>query len=345
MATHLREFLRGLLESLQQNDRFASLDEDSRMMLDNALERILEDTDKNIQFVPGYKEKLCESILNSLEYIDKMTDQIPAPLELNCEQIQTNPYTHAIFYTKNGLQKTYHQSSELKEYFLAPEHRNDKESCAVLCMKKLERKKLGMQLKGNLIMRDVKQTQVLFEDHHIQSPAEDEEIARRELKCCIFEGLLDNALEKISVLRAKRAQLETKQQRIGSRLRSHRVRSTSKEYLTHQVVEDESTYLKMEVELGEINDELEKLGYMTPEASLKQVDDILNHPDDYISIQSKSINLDKDGVLSNDDKSGQINHLDMSEVTIKGQPSRVVMLVNVKRDDMGSGRIKYPYVI
>lgn len=315
----------GLLQSLDQKKELKSLDPDVQDMLDRALDRVVEGTDSKITLVSNYKQKLYQSVVKSLEYADGMIEQIPEPIELGSDQLADNPYVRAFFYTIAGLKKTCSQSSELKEFFQDIEHSQLSESCALLCMRKKEETVLGMKLEGDKVIKDVMQTQVTFTNQRIQSPAENETMARRELKCCIFEGMVENALANISELRARRRHLETERQILSSRLRSHH-----DGIVNHGGLSDLE---KEETQLEQVRQELQEIGYVTPEASLDQVNATLGHPEDYVSIENISINVDRQGILKPDDeRSGSISKLNFSEVSIQRQPPRVVTLVRIQRD-------------
>ena len=314
-----------LLQSLDQKKELKSLDSDAQDMLDRALDRVVEGTDRKISLVSGYKQKLYQSIIKSLEFADSMIEQIPQPIELGSDQLSANPYVRAFFYTVSGLEKTCAKSSELKEFFQDPEHGQASEGCALLCMRKVEETVLGMELEGERVIKDVMQTQITFTNQRIQSPAENEQMVRMELKYCIFEGLVNNALENISVLRARRRQLETEQRVLGSRLRSHGKESAKNDLIIAE----------KKIELEQIQQALEDIGFVTPEASLEQVNLTLGNPQDYVSIESISLNLDRQGILRPDeDLSNSISKLDLSEVSIQGQLPRVVTLVRIQRDDL-----------
>lgn len=327
----MREALEALLEFMERRKELKSLDPYTRDMLDEALDKVVDGTDNNISLVPGYKRKLYKSIIRSLEYADQMIEQIPRPIDLDSNQFVADPYARAYFHTVSGLKKVCNSSSELRDFFQESENRLASESCALLCMRKREENVLGMQLQGEQVIRDVMQTRVTFANHRIQSPGKDESAARRELKCCIFEGLVDNALANISELRARRRQLETEQRRLSTRLRSQ----------SFVASENELVSLKL------ITQELHELGYVTPQTSLDQVNSILGHPEEFVSVKSISMVLDKAGIVRSDKQQqhGPARELNFSEVSIKGQPSRVVTLALIKRDELASSEMSFPRVI
>ena len=342
MSATLRGILGSLLESLEQRKELKTLDPATQELLDRALEKVVEGTDSKITLVPGYKRKLYKAIIKSLQYADELIEQIPQPIELSSNKLVSDPYVRAFFYTTNGLQKACHQSYELKEFF---QESKSSESCAMLCMRKVEQTVLGMQLEGDHVLNDVKQTRVSFVSHRIQSPAEEESLARKELKCCIFEGLVTNALANISALRARRRELETEQQRLTSRIRSKNGVVTGLGASQVGFIEGVGTRNDAG-KLEQIELELNQIGYITPEVSLNQVNTTFEHPEDFISMKKLSINLDKSGILrSSNDQSHSVHRLNLSEVTIKGQPSRVVTLVKINGDELGSRELRFPQSI
>ncbi len=336
MSASLTEIIRHLLDSMDEKRKFQSLDEQTQLMLDKALERVIDGTDHRIRAVPGYKRKLYKSILKSLEYADRLIEQVPSAIELDSDHFVIDPYIRVFFPTKNGLVKVFQQSSELKEYFTDARHAGDSESCALLCMRKYEENILGMELEGDHVVRDVKQTRVTFAGHRIYSPAESESSARRELKCCIFEGLVNNALAKISELRKRRQELESEQQILHSRLRSHKTGvdiNSDPQSMTAATSELHNEALQLE----QIEQELSELGYVTPETCLEFVNDILSQPEEFVCLQNISLKVDKSGIKRvSEEPSRSVCELQLSEVTIKGHPPRVVTLAKIPRKELDS---------
>ncbi|MGD8931924.1 MAG: hypothetical protein PVI52_05085, partial [Chromatiales bacterium] len=319
---------------MDEKRKFQSLDAQTQQMLDRAIDRVIDGTDHRIRAVPGYKRKLYQSILQALEYADRLIEQVPSPIDLDSDQFVFDPYLRAFFPTKRGLMQLFQQSSELKEYFEDIHHTGEAESYALLCMREYDETVVGMELKGEQVIKDVKQTRVTFAGHRIYAPARSESDVRRELKCCIFEGLVDNALARISTLRKHREQLEAEQQILNSRLRSR------KSFL--QFEEDEQLPLTAASEqrnetmqLQQIEQELGELGYVTPETCLGLVNEILTQPEQFVDLHNISMKVDKSGIRrDNPQPSDKVCDLHLSEVTIKGHPPRVVTLARINRKEL-----------
>ena len=202
-----------------------------------------------------------------------------------------------------------------------------------------------MQLDGERVVRDVKQTRVSFENHRIQSPAEDERTARRELKCCIFEGLVNNALANISSLRSRRQQLEARRKTLSSRLRSSRGVSINPIDQADAVTRGDAGR-KDVADLKQVEQELGRMGYVTPAVSLDQVNTVLGHPEEFVSLKNISMTLDREGILrSEGENSHSVNRLRLSEVSIMGQPPRVITLARLKRSELVFPELRLPQAL
>ena len=147
-------------------------------------------------------------------------------------------------------------------------------------------------------------------------------------------------MEDISADRAQRRELETRYQRLSRKLRAKTGVTTGLDLANG--ISSENDVIK----LARIEQELSLIGYVTPEVSLNKVNATFDHPEDFVTIKKLSINLDKSGILrSSDDQSHSVHNLKLSEVTIKGQPPRVVTLVKIKGDEIGSRELRFPQAI
>ena len=334
MSASLTEIIKHLLDSMDDKRKLQSLDEQTQQTLDRAIERVIDGTDHRIRAVPGYKRKLYRSILKALEYVDNLMEQVPSPIDLDSDQFVFDPHLRIFFPTKHGMEQVFRQSSELKEYFTDAQHVRESESYALLCMRESEENVLGMELEGDQVIKDVKQTRVSFTNHRIYAPAQSESAARRELKCCIFEGLVDNALARISALRKHRQALEAEQQILSSRLRSHK--PTLLFVKDAQAPRPGSVEAQSEAQqLETIERELTELGYVTPETCLNLVNEILSEPEQFVNLHNVSIRVDKSGILRDDQEpSPKVIDLYLSKVSIKGHPPRVVTLAKINRKEL-----------
>jgi hypothetical protein len=316
------------------------MDEKTGAMFDRALEKVVDGTDSRIRLVPNYKRKLFKSILTALEYADRLVEEFPESIDLDTRHFIEDPYIRALFPTIGGLRRVCHSSSELRDFFSEPGHWQTGQGIALLCMHRREETVFGMELKGEHVVKDVSQQRVCFDDHHLYSPAENEMEARLGLKCCIFEGLVNNALANISRIRKHRLELETQQQILNGRLRSHdRPGSTSPDF--QRILQQRSNLEAEKRKLETIEKELEEIGYLTPESCLQEVNNTMSRPEEFIRVRHLDYRLDSDNIIrTRNDDAHNSRKLHFAEVSIRGQEPRVVTLARISRQDVEADSVR-----
>lgn len=290
-------------------------------LLADAIERVVDGTEENIRLVPGYKKKLRQAVVGALSYADRLVEQIPGPIDLSCRDYSANPYVNAFFSGTKEIEENVFRSSEVRDYAAQWSGSGRDESYVLLCMRKVEKETFGMEMVGDDVVRDVPQTSVSFRDHRVYPPAPSEAEARSDLQTCFFDGLITRALANIMELRAERRQLDIEHQRLVARAR--RIDRDSQE-------EADKALLS---ELEENRRMLEQVGHITPEVCLDQVIRVLEHPDQYVRVNHVSLNLDRMGIKVAETAERAWNRLDLAEAEVSGQPSRVVVLARLHREE------------
>lgn len=323
MSNAISNIISRTLNLLHREDDSQALDSDTREFYLEIVEMVVDGTDTNIRLVPGYKNKLLTTVGTALKYVDQLVDQFPSPIRIDSKVFASSPYANAFFATPNDLQETIHQSPEIKDYITSSKNYTSESCCALLCMQKKEKSVLGMGLSEGQLRRDVLQKAVSFHDYKIYAAAPTESESRKELKCCLFQGLVTNAFEQIMELREKRRQLEIEQQTLSGRLRSRNA--------------DENSELSvLQKKLKDTQSQLKELVLLTPQVALDVVNSVLGCPDDFVKIRKEELQLNKMGIRTQDGSELPINHLELTEVRIHGQVPRIVMLATLDMDDLPS---------
>jgi hypothetical protein len=91
-----------------------------------------------------------------------------------------------------------------------------------MLMVKRETESLGMGLRGDMLVREIRQTVVSFSRHHLFFPAASEDALRRDLRQRTLVFLATRALERIGELRTRRGELEEQRRRLQAQLRALR---------------------------------------------------------------------------------------------------------------------------
>lgn len=298
------------------------------------LETVVEGTDPAIRFVRGYRRKLHDAIATSLEYTEQLVADIPGAIEVSRTTFVANPYVNAFFVNVKDLQMVFSRSSEVRE-FMDECSRYDISHCyALLCMRKSEKTVLGVELEGEVLRHDVRQTAVSFSDHRIYSPAPTEADTRQGLKRCLFEGLGTHALGRIMHLKVEIHRLQQERQVLNARLRhlQHQTGDQRKKLPFDARVAAEMDDIRKQ--LGKIEETLLHSRLVAPEESLNQVHAVFQRPDDFIRIQKSTLRLNKMCIKIDEHSTQPCNKINLTEVVIGEESPRVVTLAKFPRDEL-----------
>lgn len=322
----------GLRDALLRNKQEKALRRNRTAEILNAVESVVDGTDSKIRLVPGYKKQLQNNVLSSLEFADDLVKQIPEAIEVSRSTFASDPYVNAFFTNVTDLQSIFSHSSEIQDY-MADTHDNAR-CCALLCMSRTEKTIMGMELSGDMLKKDVLQVTVSFADHRIYSPAPSEPEAREGLKNCLFQGLVTNALERITTLRLASHRLQSKHQMLHSRLRRYKQTTREVKQGTRNGARIARGIEETSLELGRIEKKMMNSPLLTPQVMLEQVMDVFSKPDDFIRIRKYPLSLNKMGIKINDNSSQPRNKLDLTEVIFDNELPRVVTLATFPRQEL-----------
>jgi hypothetical protein len=298
------------------------------------LERVIDDTDRGIRFVHGYRGKLQDAIAKSLAYTDDLVGEIPPAIEVSRKTFVSDPYVNAFFANVNDLQAVIGHSSEMRD-FINDFVGDEVPYChALLCMYRSEKTIMGMALEAEMLKCDVQQTAVSFSDHRIYSPAPTEADTRSGLRQWLFEGLVTHALGRIMQTKVTNHNLQHARQMLQVRLR--RLRGKMRNLGERDALDPTVGRRIQETwqELQTIEEALLNSERPTPRASLEQVNVVLSHPDDFIRIKKSSLRLNKMGIRIDEHSSQPSNKINLTEVIIGDGSPRVVILAKFSREEL-----------
>ncbi|HFD81349.1 MAG TPA: hypothetical protein ENK05_13300 [Gammaproteobacteria bacterium] len=293
------------------------------------VEAVVDGTDSRIRLVRGYRNTLQSVIGAAQDYTDRLVAEIPGAIEVSRRTFLSDPYVNAFFVDVSDLQLIFSRSSEVRDFLENCGREGVRECCALLCMQRSEKTVLGMKLSGDILRKEVPQRTVSFSDHRIYSPAPTEEETREGLRQCLFNGLVTNALERVT-----RLKLDSRQRR--SRLRMLQSRLN---HLEHRLRREKNDGLRREVE--HTRQQLERLrhdhagtGEASPQDSLQQVVAVFGRPDEFVRLRKVSLRLNKMGICIEGDSGEPCNRLELTEAIINDSPPRVITLARFPRDEL-----------
>lgn len=291
--------------------------------LDQAVELVVDETNRRIRAIPGYARRLRRPVATAFHYIDRMVEQVPGVLACGRASFGEDPHLNAFFVNHGHLQEVFSQSREVRDLFDSDPTLD--ECFALLCMKREEHRRLGVELVGDQLRKDVMQATVSFSGHQLVSPGVDESAARCALKCCIFKSLLSSMRNK--TVNAKKRTVELENRRRALRGRLSRAGGRASGDVAAQDLEAQID--AVERELRDLEPRLVSL-----EDHLHFVVETLGHPESYLSADSSELFVDRMGVKRDGAASGSAFKLSLAEIKISQQQPRVAALVRFPREEL-----------
>ncbi len=175
--------------------------------LGEAVDMVVEGTDARVRAVNSYKKHLRSGIRVLLEHIDGMVNQMPDPLKLSRHNFVYNPQVNAFFASMDEIERLIFQSREISNYIASSHITNTGSFYVLLFMNYQEQEFFGNELQGEVVQRDVKQTQVIFSGHRFLAPSRSDLEVRQALKRVLFENVIDH----LKLLLAQQRQAELQQ--------------------------------------------------------------------------------------------------------------------------------------
>jgi len=300
-----------------------------------AIEHVVDQINPKLRAVSGYRKKLKPAVERSLAYSARLVEQLPAAVEVNGKAWSTDPTVRAFFSGVGDLQRVYSRSDEVHEYF---DRHADQESCyALLSMLCRERSVLGMEMHGDVMRRDVRQTSVSFTDHRVVKPASSQDALRKELEQRAFEALVTYALECITELVSSRSSLQEQRQLLDMQLRlAHAKRASLTPLLEGkggEVIDIEALRVQHQ-QAGEALEQL-RASLTTLEDYIERISEVLGDPQAHLRVGRVSMRLSKMNIKLEGAASAEDGHqLELTEVSLGENLKRILLITRFPRDEL-----------
>ncbi len=162
-----------------------------QQQLCEAVETIVGGTDCRMRGIHHYQKRLRNSARGLINYIGHIISELPPALDLGHSRFNTGPVTSTVFRNHRQIATLFSQSRPIQTFFQEPENQHRKEVYALLFLSHREKSILGSELRGELILREVRQTQVVFGGYQLQAPSISETQVRNALKRSLFESSVE----------------------------------------------------------------------------------------------------------------------------------------------------------
>lgn len=313
-----------LAEHRQRQERLAALHD--------AIEQAVDASEPRIRLVGNYAEKLVDAVEAALNYSGRVLQQLLPAVLLDAHAWSQDPQVNAFFATVDDLRATLGDDPAIRAFFADSGH---SQCFALMLMLKRETETFGTVLRGDVLVRDVRQLQVSFSRHRLFFPAISEAGLREELKQRMLVFLATRALERINELRDQRSMLEEQRRRLQAQLRALRSHAQGLQPLLSPAEASVRRPAALEQRLVQVEEDLvavrKRLG--TLDDYLEQVRQVLSQPEVYLQVRPLTLRLTRLGVKLSPDSPEPGETLALIEFDSMGE-QRIGALVRFEKGEL-----------
>lgn len=324
----IRRFLRHYLK--QKNIRLHQAE------IDAAIEQLFYEINPRLRFLPAYQEMLSQPVWNTLRHIHHVIDGIAGPFDAAPRQWSLTPALRAVFASSAEMGKLFSRDPALRGCVaLAPP--GQAASCHVMIAATMQvHKILGVAMRGEIMLRDVPQTQISFTDHRIVAFSDSENGLREKLKAFALEFVAHKVLANIEAARSECEGLEQELALLRARLRMKLRQDGGKaclcdrvEYSANEMAETCDLIREKEALLSQVAIHQPTLDYF-----MQQLLAVLNSVDKLLQIHGVTLHLDNMNILLETPEANTVPPVELTEIQRAGHPARIMMIARVPRDEM-----------
>ena len=263
-------------------------------LVNAAIERAVDGTDPWLRAVSGYKRRMRPAVVHAIEYLVALIDGIAPPIKLEPDSYRDNSLLRTFFISSTEVRELIEGDRILADILSAQADALPSVT-ALLVLEKHQKIFMGAELSGDIVLRDVPQIVVTFEDCHLVDPSASEHQTRRQLKRRAYDHLLGLALKCTTMVKGERNELECRRSLLQSKLNLLQRGGWGFDTSPSSEKLDISGLEEM---LGGIEQQLLELGGDDNmlEVYLEVVIDVLSRPEEHIWYKKETLVLDRMGI-------------------------------------------------
>lgn len=305
-------------------------------LVHQAIERLVERTDPRLRALPGYRRKLFAAVDGCLVYCTELAGRIPGPLTLDRPNWGTDPVLNALFGDWERVRQVL--SGPAVRAYVKATALETADCYAVLAALPMEIDRLGMELVGDDVQRDVRQKVLTFANHEVGLPGPDESSVRAQAVQAVMDNLVVVAAAEIGGQEERIADLE-------ERLRMVRIKRKSMspglggglDFLHDDTAGHLAESQALERRAVELEQELAgaRTGLATLDDYLVRLNAILTEPQRHLGARPERYRLDRMNLgREGADAGGESRVVELLRGYRSDRPGRVLVLIRFRREDL-----------
>jgi len=301
--------------------------------VNRAIEQTVDQVNPRLRAVSGYRKRLYPVVDAIMTYSDELAARVRGPVLVDRQSWAKNPTVNALFGSIDRLRRVL-TGPEVRKYVKINQLGGD--CFAVLASMPDVRNQLGMELVGEAVQRDVRQTTVGFSDHEVALVGADEAAVREQLAVIAREILVGIAVEDILERESRIVELEDRLRILRIKSRVVDTSSRGSAFITEGSNVHAREREKLQVRIAEVAQELSeaRVGMVGLDEYLARLVEQLQEPERHLSLQEVACRLDRMNILRAGGDDTNSTEIGFQRVLRGGKPARVVQLIRFPRTEL-----------
>ena len=321
----LQRWVSHINESIAQRRQQREETARRRLYIDQLIEKMVDDIDPRIRGLVGYHKHLYPCVERLLTYTEEVCSRVPEPIEFTKETRRTNATVRSLFANYGQMTEVFSKSKDVQNFFR--EYPSADHAYMVLGMRKTESRVFGMEQHGEVIKREVAQTNVSFDDYRITHPSVDEESMRFSMRERALHECVAQTIKQLMETQTYSDELEEQEVKLKMQL----AMLQNQEEGLGPLVEDDEDLLQR---IQKIKAQLEKIEHSqamitkdvgTLDASLSSTVSLLKQPEQLLNVEPLSFCIDPlNQVIENENKC-EAHRVNLAQITFGHEEIRVAV--------------------
>lgn len=285
-------------------------------LIDAAIDRVIEGTDKRLQGLGSYRRQLREPVKKAVIHITNLIDALPEPVEISRRTYGNDPRLHAFFASFSHMQEKVGAAKTVEAYLEQVPVGDNSRIYGLLSIQWEEKSRLGTVLHDEHIQREVQQVVVNFINHNFLGPSVSSDEAMLNLKKRTFDFMIEITLERIIAERTRHAELEQQRLLLKRKLKTMKAGNWGLEEMLRPEMSGEKDFSLLEAEIVSVEHELERMGanHQVLDRNLQIIKHTLGHPEELLSMRSIQLKLDSMNIRDDTSTAANVHELKLTEV-------------------------------
>ena len=284
-------------------------------LIEAAIERVLEGTDKRLMGLGNARRQLREPVATALTHVLQLIEALPEPVEISRRTYGIDPRLHAFFASFDHMQEKVGAAKTVETYLNQAPAGDQGRVYGVLSLQCQEVSRLGTVLQDDRIQREVQQTVVNFLNHNFLGPSFSRDQALLNVKQRAFDFMIEITLERVIAARTRRAELEKQQLLLQRKLKAMKAGNWGFEEMLRPEMSGTRDFGALAAEIAAVESELEQTGtsHQVLARNLQIIKDSLNSPDELLALRTIQLELDSMNIKADTSTSAKVHQLELTE--------------------------------